>query len=97
METTTLLDNYQRTLARLIERFSKIYFPSAESDIIWNVNIWLWPVEICDYYRDIDKIVTALYNDIQSKILFKRYELHLNAITDNKTCINLYNYWKQNV
>lgn len=88
--------SYYQSLLILLDSFVDKYYDWADYDIIGNLNIWLWPIEVCDDYRDIDKIVTALNNNIPKKILTQWYSIHLDAVVKGNTCINLYNYRKQN-
>lgn len=95
------IEQYRKSLDELCKAFVDTYFTygdwdKADYDTIGNLNIWLWPVNINDYYRNIDNIICALHNKIPEDILFKRYDENLDDFMWNKETTNLYNFWKQN-
>lgn len=91
---------YLQSIWDLCNLFIDTYFTyddwdKADYDIIWDLNVWMWPVHISDYYRSIDNIICAIRNKIPEKILFKWYDENLYNISEKNIKINLYNYWKQ--
>lgn len=92
-----LQQKYFTIVDALCQEFIMKYFTYWEWDyadyyIIGDLNVWLWPVHISDYYRSIDIIITALENNIPKDMLLDWYDKQL----ENKQPINLYNYYLNN-
>lgn len=84
---------YNNAILNLCKDFVNKYFDGTYRDIIGNMNIWLWPLEVADYFFSIDNIVCALNNDIPKELLLKWYDA---CLEDWKVNSNLYNYYLQN-
>jgi len=85
-----LIDNYEKSIIKLIEKFVDKYFTYddwSQSDyhIIWRD---MWIIEISDYYFNISDIYIAIKYNIESEILFKRYD----DTMEKETKFNLYSY-----
>lgn len=87
------INEYIIAVLNLCEEFGNKYFEGSYRHIIGNINIWLWPLEVDDYYFSIDEIVCALNNNIPREVLLKWYDA---CLEDWKVNINLYNYYLQN-
>lgn len=87
------INEYNSAILHLCEEFTNKYFEGSDWHIIGNMNIWLWPLEVADYYFSIDEIVCALNNDIPKDVLLKRYDQDLE---EWKLNTNLYNYYLKN-
>jgi hypothetical protein len=87
------INEYNSAILNLCEEFGDKYFEESDRHIIGNNNIWLWPLEVADYYFSIDEIVCALNNDIPKAVLLKWYDA---CLEDWKVKSNLYNYYLRN-
>lgn len=91
---------YMQSIENIIDIFIDAYYTfddwsKADYYIIGDLNVWMWPVHISDYYRSIDNMICAIHNKIPEKILFRHYEESLKAYDTKASFPNLYNYWKQ--
>lgn len=87
------INEYNSAILHLCEEFCNKYFEGSDRHIIGNNNIWLWPMEVADYYFSIDEIVCVLNNDIPREVLLKWYDQDLE---EWKLNTNLYNYYLKN-
>ncbi len=88
------INEYQSALRNLCEEFGNKYFEESDWDIIGNINVWYWPIEVADYFFSIDNIACAINNDIPKEVLLKWYDISLEEYEkDWKVKMNLYNYF----
>lgn len=95
---------YELAIFNLIESFTKRYnkelFDEENSnldfEVIWNKEVWFWPVEICDQFYSLDDIYIAEANRMPIKVISDYYEKNLEAHMEGKEFnINLINYYKK--
>ncbi len=84
------INEYNNSVLNICQEFGNKYFEESDWDIIGNINVWYWPVEVSDYFFSIDNVACALHNNIPKDILLKRYNTCLEKW---KVETNLYNYY----
>ena len=100
-----LIPKYNKLVEEIVYQFAQRYIlelyqepcERSDYDIINYVGINQWPVEINDYYYDIDDILVAEMYQIPAKMIQDWYDISLMNY-DNKDYlrINLYNYFRKN-
>ena len=88
------INEYQSALRNLCEEFGNKYFEESDWDIIGNINVWYWPIEVADYFFSIDNIACAISNNIPKEVLLKWYDYTLEEYERKWiTQMNLYSYY----
>lgn len=99
---------YEQQINRIALKFTKKFFKEQYNEkanhnnyrIIWNLNIWLWPIVINDeYYFDIDWIVCTLKNNWSTDIIreYYNYRYELSEKWFDIPTVSFYNYWKRKI
>ena len=106
-----LINKYEQSIFDLIEEFTKRFYfevynqkadefdiKEAQDSIIWNRQVWLWPVNINDLYFSTDDMYISIANNISMVLVENWYNDSLDAHMEWKELwINLYNYWRKSV
>lgn len=95
-----MINEYNKLIEKIVRKFAERFCKEeynediAYYDIMNYVWISQWPVEISDYYFNIDDILISEMYQIPSHIFVDYYNLCLDSYTDKNKWpwINLYNY-----
>jgi len=85
---------YTYIIDRLASALCDKYGRSKDIEILWDENVWLWPINIHSYVVSLDQIICALENDIPKEIFIDYYNYCSEQYWEKKKIeYNLYNYY----
>jgi hypothetical protein len=81
-------------MRNLAEELCDKYGRPKNIEILWDENVWLWPIDILSYVVSLDQIICALQNDIPKEIFIDYYNYCSEQYWEKKKIeYNLYNYY----
>ena len=85
---------YIQIMRNLAEELCDKYGRPKDIDILGDVNVWIWPIDILSYVVSLDQIICALENDIPKEIFIDYYNYCSEQYWEKKKIeYNLYNYY----
>lgn len=85
---------YKCVIYRLASTLCDKYGRSKKIEILGDVNVWIWPIDINSYVVSLDQIICALQNDIPKEIFLDYYYYCSDKYLKGETIeYNLYNYY----
>ncbi len=83
-------------MRNLAEELCDRYSRPKDIEILWDENVWIWPIDINSYVVSLDQIICALENDIPKEIFLDYYYYCYDKfLKGGDTEYNLYNYFKK--
>ena len=99
-----MINKYNKLVKEIVIKWATRYIKELYNEELEKRNLrimdyegifWLWCIELCDEYHNLDDILIAEKYNIPAKIQQDYYYLYLEK--DWKPWINLYAYFRKNV